>query len=367
MKNYLLQNLVSYDKLDQLLSEINDDMLIKENKINVFVDLSSVYNHIYKEEYVEEILQSMDESKNVFVENLINLIAHYRQYIYSRKNSYSDFYILYNTGKSEYHLSIDENYKKEYYDFILNENNTFSKSVKYFRNNIDAFKIMNKYIPNVFTEINNNTDELLLPYLIIKQNNLENKVNIILSHRDLYSNYVSYFPNTFILNQKSIKNKFINKDNVMQHAFKGVDKFVSDIGRNINNYMQVFNSILGNERFSIPGIKGLGIKKLVNAVYSIINKNNKFEFNIGIDGKSINEQITLISQELKLQEDNILQIQKNMKLTSPLYYYKYTKNDKVISFDNKSPSYSSMLTVSEKFFNNTLNINGLFMGERKDI
>lgn len=367
MKSYLLQNLVSYEKLDQLLSGITDDMLIKENKINVFIDLTSVYNHVYKDEYIEDIKLSMDENKNVFVENLINLIAHYRQYIYTRKNSYSDFYILYSNGTSEYHLEIDDKYKREYYDFTLNDNSEFSESVKYFRNNIDAFKTMNKYIPNVFTEINTNTDELLLPYLIIKQNNLENKVNMIISHRDLYSNYVSYFPNTYILNQKSIKNKFINKDNVMQHAFKGVDKFVSNIGNNINNYMQVFNSILGNERFGILGIKGLGVKKLVNAVYSIIEKNSKFEFNLGIDGKSINEQIYLISQELKLPEDNIQQIQKNMKLTSPLYYYKYTKRDKVISFDNKSPSYSSMVFISETYFNNLLNLKGLFMGERKDI
>ena len=341
-----------YDKLNELLEPYLLDIRFS-NQVNIVIDLKEVLKKFFRPDI------SIENSQKTLIEeissDILNIVGHYRNYFY-KNGKYTTFYFVYSFDKCDIMISENAEYKKEYYEKYLNNENQQAVIAKKAAQVIER---VCRNLPNVeFIESSKYDEFLVTKYLVsvFKQNEL----SIILTN-DMIFHQLVYNQNVIILNLKGIKTELINFKNVLNILSKK-----DDIQFSANLYPLVL-SIAGVKKYSITSVPGCAINKAITIINRLV-LNDKI-----IDAPSVEVPIKFSELNSKDKLENII-INNSEKIISN---YEFIRGDKLYSrnrlgitnatstLENKIPSMSVLKSINAKVFTMfPLQLEMILKGER---
>lgn len=274
---------IRYDYLDRLMKPI----LIKKNapyqSINIIVDVHDMVKSLYKPDVAETINTITSLERREIAADLINLVSHYRHYFFSRWWKYTNFFFIYSSKRSKYHLEIDKEYRRDFYTKRLKEPNSKKYLPQYeilnttLESAIKMCKTFLMYVPHAYFIDSGNVDYTLIPHILM--NNIEGEKVVSGQTEPIFDRDCP----TFILSNDEIFLQDLNQDNmlypVMQLMMKGEKSVILDKD-NAFDYLtkslkkepefsfsfdlyDVIMSITGNTKYNISKINGMGIGRAI--------------------------------------------------------------------------------------------------------
>lgn len=299
---------IKYSKLNELIP-ID---FIQNKRVNFYINLNSILDNFYTDNIISAMNSLQGSEYLVFVPEFLNILAHYRHYMFSRFQCRTRFFIYYLNKPVKTAKHINKNYCKKYLDRLdINERRTgvTNNVLKTIFNMID--KII-YYLPNCYFIESNGLELSLIPYYIIDcLNKKKNQCNIVLTH-DYYDFQLLNHKDTMILSPAGSRSKSYFKKDIYYKKTK-------------NTKYQLENE-LSPELFSVMnaycGIKERNIEKIGG--FSKIAKSLDNGIINGLINNSYNPNIKLISSLFK--EDIEDELNKNFLLTDLKTQYNIMSN-----------------------------------------
>lgn len=355
----------TYSILDEVLSFSN------YKNLNIYIDLKNVFQALYLEYAVVNLVENTKKSKivdtSMFV-SLLSFLAFHK--IYSIKRDINiNFFVFFESGKSQYHLNIDKEYKrtrkidvlygldeesKDLFFVIMNKNYSLMDSAF---NKMPSVKIIRLF----------NLEADFIPYYLIRNKLVDTSSETV---HVIYSNDHDLFQcvgeNSFVFSRVVKSKKLIRKGEVMKNFLK-VDSEIPDI------YLPFAMSIIGDVGDNVRGVKGIGSKRFaenfkdlvqivgsLGAVYENV-ENSKLLF----DTKSVKKPNKYMSVILQEEEDNGL-VSRNLKLVSFELISRALDNPTSTEmFDRKVELYKKIVNksvLSLKVMESVLEKSGVYIG-----
>lgn len=252
-----------YKDYDESLTSKN--FLNPNDKINVFINLETVYKHLSMIMDLEKKIVIHRDFDEIMVSNILNLAAHYKRFFVN--NGLDTNVYLYNTdfNSDEFNqFKYNEDYRS-YYLVKFNDNPKFALLTERLKGKIlPDIRTYCEFIPNVYYISAKNIEGSLVPYIISQDD--KNRKNLIIGG-ELYDTQYSVIPN-FV-------NHYIRRNFNTNAVYSNIDGYLKDILKkedvNINEMTKLFEkysiyctlmSVIGNKIRSIDGISGCGPKTL---------------------------------------------------------------------------------------------------------
>lgn len=249
------------------LKEISDPYFKDNNveTINIFIDLFDIFKQFYSPMLNEEFKTIRTPTKMNLISELINIVGHYRHFFYSRYGKYTTIIMYYSSTKDKYLLSIDPDYKKDFY----NKRILTSKSECYIVNKVlhDCLSIVREYlsyIPHAYLIDTTGIEPSFLPYFIINgvitDSDLFNKIsgkdyNIIMANNDLYLSDLIKNDNTIIFKNNGKDKYYLSRADIFDYL-----KLNEETSLPESSLKKIF-ALSGNKSYGIANIKKMGLKK----------------------------------------------------------------------------------------------------------
>jgi len=355
----------TYSILDEVLSFSN------YKNLNIYIDLKNVFQALYLEYAVVNLVENTKKSKivdtSMFV-SLLSFLAFHK--IYSIKRDINiNFFVFFESGRSQYHLNIDKEYKrtrkidalygldeesKDLFFVIMNKNYSLMDSAF---NKMPSVKVIRLF----------NLEADFSPYYLIRNRLVDTSPDTV---HVVYSNDHDLFQcvgeNSFVFSRVVRSKKLIRKGEVMKNFLK-VDSEIPDI------YLPFAMSIIGDVGDNVRGVKGVGNKRFVEnfkdlvqivgslgAVYENV-ENSKLLF----DTKSVKKPNKYMSVILQEEGDNGL-VSRNLKLVSFELISRALDNPTSTEmFDRKVELYRKIVNksvLSLKIMESVLEKSGVYIG-----
>lgn len=331
--------LVKYDKLTELIKKYN----LEGNKISIYINLDSILKKFYKN---DEVLSSMkalyDNDILILTSELINIIAHYRHYFWSRWHVKSKFYFYYCNKKPKLQCKINKDYMKDLFDLRDEDNIKLSGVTDTIEGNLKLVELLSTYIKNAYFIKSDGLEPSVIPYYLIKKNKDKDTVHLIITDDKLEYQLVN-LNNTYILRTKGKNSDFICKNNIYNHLFKNVKYRPNNIIS--SELYPLIIALSGNKNRNIPNIKGLTFVKYMKLLDKYISNNElKNDYNEFIDEEIFKDDLT--EKQLKILINNYY-------CTNFKYSYKLLKDinkekikqSLVDKYDN-----ISIMNINNKYF-----------------
>jgi len=337
-----------YAKLDELFEEPILQNIKFGNTVTIIIDLKEICRKFFRPDVDINASSIVEEISS----DLINTVGHYRNYFY-KQGKYTDFYILYSFDKCEEIINDVPEYKKEYYEEYMNNENPKTDIIR--RSVQAASKVMN-FLPKVFFIETSKFDEFTYCKFLVTLK-MKNEPIIILSNDDVFYQLVS--PNIFVMTMKGIKSELITEDNVIEIL---TDKKYELSAKSI----PLILAIGGTKRYSYKNIPNVALIKAANIVEKLVkeekaNDVDSVRIPINYDKLNINNKME------KMIIDNATTIENNyyfIKADNLLYEHKLEiKND--VFKEKKHCTAKALLELNEKIFvRHPLNLDMLIKGEQ---
>lgn len=254
---------MKYKDYDESLT--SKDFLIPHDKINVFINLESVYKNLSMITDLEKKIVIQRDFEELMISNILNLAAHYKRFFVN--NGLDTRVYLYSTdfNSDEFNqFKYNEDYRS-YYLLKFNDNPKFALLTERLKGKIlPDIRTYCEFIPNVYYISAKNIEGSLIPYIIAKHD--ENRKNLIIGG-ELYDTQYSSIP--------KFVNHYIRRTYNTNAVYSSIDGYLIDILRqqpddikNISNLFKNYSiyctlmSVLGDRTRSIDGISGYGLKTL---------------------------------------------------------------------------------------------------------
>jgi hypothetical protein len=200
-------------------------------------------------------------------------------------------------------------YKQKYWEKRSPLNLEFKSLNNIINENIELSNILSEYLPNIYFINTRSLEPGVLPYLIIKNNQKEKSINIIMTN-NIIDFQLANLDRTSIITLKSDNSEFFKKKGLIKSLLNNSKKKNSST-LSSNFYIPVI-SMSGHEPYNLSGIKGIGKIKAINqlekALENKIIVDTKFQTMIPIL-KALNynqSDIDLIENNFKsLSYDNL--------------------------------------------------------------
>jgi len=305
----------SYSILDEVLS------FSDYKSLNIYIDLKNVFQALYLEYAVVNLVENTRKSKTVDTSMLVSLLSFLAFHkIYSvKRNININFFVFFESGPSYYHLNVDKNYKrrrkidilygldeesKQLFFNIMNQNYS---SIDYIFNKIPSVKIIRLF----------NLEADFIPYYLIRNGLVDLSPS---TAHIIYSNDHDLFQcvreDSYVFSKVVRSKRLIKKGEVMKFLLK-VDDDLPDI------YHPLALSIIGDTGDDIYGVKGIGSKTFVRIfsdLVQIVGGMGKLYENVRKSRPIFNTSYVKNPNkyiESVLQEENMNRlISKNLKLIS---------------------------------------------------
>lgn len=354
---------VRYDIMDKMFKNLKKTYGKQESTVNIFIDIPSTVKQLYNPKNIELLSRTLNKSRYCIASTIINMAAHYRHYFASRWCCYSNIFFMLNSLSDSNLISIDNNYKKNYYEKRINlTNEVFGNMNSIMKSNYNIIRIISDYLPHVYWFDSRNID-YRAQFNFIKNNLLEdNQLNIILTTDQIF--YQSALcDNTIILEPRGENTTIANRDNIIQllagktKTFEKKPELLSINPENIT----LLDLMVNQKDYDIEGIRKFGYTKAI----LFLNKNE-----IDIGEPILNEiSIQEIFKDI-LEEKEIKIIQKNLNIFSNEILSQ--KNEKKLDIyfskiDNFINEPFELRKVNEKYFERyPILLNYIFEGENID-
>jgi len=305
----------SYSILDEVLS------FSDYKNLNIYIDLKNVFQALYLEYAVVNLVENTKKSKTVDTSMFVSLLSFLAFHkIYSiKRNIGINFFVFFESGPSYYHLNVDKNYKRRRKIDILYGLDEESKQL--------FFNIMNQNYSSIDHMFNRmpfvkiirlfNLEADFIPYYLLRNNLVDLSPS---TAHIIYSNDHDLFQcireNSYVFSKVVKSKRLIKKGEVMKFLLK-IDSKIPDV------YHPLALSIIGDTGDDIYGINGIGSKTFVKIFRDLVQivggmgdlyKNVRKSRPI-FDTSHVKNPNKYIESILQEEERNRL-ISKNLKLIS---------------------------------------------------
>lgn len=313
---------LSYETLIPLIKPYVDARRVDVNRsrtVNVFVDFNDVIKQLYNPDIISKLNTLRVDERYMISSEIINIIAHYRHFFYSRMQMYTNIIFYYSSEQDTYKTHINPNFKKSFYEKRLDLNHkTFNILNRILHNNINLIKLFCEYVPHAYFINTGNIDSNVLPYLFLSKNS---KLKQAIT-RDADTSII-------VSNDKFHYQDLLLNDNVMQLELRGKEKskFVTaeDIIPNLlSKSKKEYNfsilpdlyplilSLSGHKDYEVSGIKRMGNIKAMQFIQKCIDENilknisyNNIELLSVLDGKLKPEELKQLTENLLVLNNDL--------------------------------------------------------------
>jgi hypothetical protein len=265
---------LKYKDYDESLTAKN--FLIQSDKINVFINLETVFKHLSMIMDLEKKIMIQRDFEEIMISNIINLAAHYKRFFVN--NGLDTKVYLYNTdfNSTEFNQrKYNEDYRS-YYLIKYNDNPKFMLLTERLKENVlPDVKTYCEFIPNVYYISAKDIEGSLVPY-IISQIDRDRK-NLIIGGEfyDSQYSYIDRFVNHYI--HRSYNTNCVSSDTagyLKDLLKKDKDEIMelTDIYGHYSTYCTLM-SVIGDKQRSIDGISGCGPMTLTKLMEMALAQN----------------------------------------------------------------------------------------------
>ena len=273
---------LKYVDYDNILTSAN--FLIPDDKINVFINLETVFRNLSMVLDLEKKILIHRDFDIIIISNILNLIAHYRRFF--KDNNLDVNVFIYNTdftSKTFNQTKYNEDFRS-YYLLKFNENPKFSLLTNKLINKIlPAIKTYCEFIPNVYFINAKDIDSSLVPQIV--SNHTKNRKNLLITGDIVETEYFFYDNfNVQYIHKTTTSYLSNNLKGFINDLYKG-NKEVEEVYNLYNSYNMYCTllSTLGDKIRSVDKISGFGISTLSKKIVELKNVNK-----IKIDKEFIN-------------------------------------------------------------------------------
>lgn len=262
-----------YKDYDESLTSKN--FLNKYDKINVFINLESVFKNLSMIQDLEKKILLYRDFESLIIANILNLAAHYKRFFVS--NSLDTKIYLYHTDFNSDEF-VQYKYNDDFRSYYLNKFNSNPKYIvlteKLKENILPDVKTYIEFIPNVYYISAHNIEGSLIPYTIA---NMEpERKNLVITGEFYESQYsvINNFVNHLIIRGVSytISSSVFGYLKSMTKKEDSEITRLNDIYNKNNTYCSLIAS-LGDKTRSIDSLSGIGPFTLENLIKQGIAKN----------------------------------------------------------------------------------------------
>lgn len=298
MQGALFETLIKYDLLDSLLEYYVTNVKYS-SEIKIYLDLKTILKKAYRTN-INNILKDQKVIIEDITSHIINMIGFYRNYFY-KQGKYSTFYILYSEKECETLKSLYPEYKNNYYEKYLNNEDEFQNLNNIIKSTVKQVKILSKYIPHVYYIDTSDFDEFIYFNYLVRHSG--NSFKILFSDDPIM--FQALDKDTVALDVKGENSNLITNENVIQYLCENNSVTLT------SNSLNIILSITGNsEYYNIKGIQSYKYKK----AYKLLEP---FFKNVILVNKTyMNIPEVIFTNEL-LKENREL-IEKNFKVMFPI-------------------------------------------------
>lgn len=232
-----------------------------QDKINVFINLETVFKHLTMINELEKKLVLQRDFDIILISNILNLAGHYKRFFVS--NGLDTNVYLYHTDfeSTEFNqYKYNEDYRT-YYLCKYNDNPRFVYLTDALKNSIlPEVRTYCEFIPNLYYISAKNIEGSLVPLVIAKED--ETRKNLIIGG-EYYDTQYSFIP--------KFVNHFIHKGLGSCTVTSSLNEYLKEITRKPDDELEplskVYNSysiycallsVLGDRSRSIDGLSGIG-------------------------------------------------------------------------------------------------------------
>lgn len=269
-----------YKDYDESITSKN--FLYPTDKINLFINLESVFKNISMIPELEKKLVLQRDFRTILVSNILNLAAHYKRFFVS--NGLDTKVYLYQTNfDSDYFPQFKYNDEyRTYYLVKYNSNPKFIYLTDSLKDDIlPEVKTYCEFIPNVYYISAKNIEGSLVPYTIAKED--PTRKNLIVTG-DIYESQYSFLPNFMVscfhngYNRNSVTsslNSYLKE--ITKKEEKDIPESMVSIFQNYPFYCTLL-SVIGNKIRSIDGVSGVKTMTLFKNIERGL-KDNEIQIN----------------------------------------------------------------------------------------
>jgi hypothetical protein len=342
---------IKYDHLDHILKEKVQDIRFSNN-INVIIDLKEIFRKLFRPNVIEDsdIVPARVEELS---SDIINIISHYRNYFY-KAGKYTSFYFLYSKSECALMKARFADYKKEYYETVLN-NKEEPKKVNLVKKTIEVIDKVINNVPNSMFIDTSNFDEFVVAKFLVQQTN-PNELNFILSNDEVMVQLIDN--HTFVIDMKSNSSKLLDTKNAVQVFSKTKTEITS-------NLSGLYAALTGTRRYNLFSIPKFAEKKSIHLIEKLIKKDKLVDRSY-IDFPLKLESLDSTDSLEKILIDNFVSIKNNYDIVTGNSVL-YAKTDEMKIMFNKPVSMHSwnyFLDLNAKVFTRyPLSLDMLLRGE----
>lgn len=293
MINETLESIFNYKKTKFLILEDTMKPYIDENieNINLYIDVWSIISRLYQPNMVDGMNFSNDTIQTISSQ-IINIAAHYRNYIWTRLGKYSTIYFFYSNKEDNFLKSINKDYKSDIYTKIDARNPVYMKLNKIINKSIDLAKLVITYLPNIYFIDTKNISPSLGMYYFNTKDKDEKSYTFILSS-DKVQFQLALNSNTTILHLKGDETTAIDKLDLISNLFpkkKRDDVFITLVPE----FYVFILGFIGEKKLSLNGLPKYGISKTIKLLEKLIDKRtlSNIEYDLDTFLESIKDSFT---------------------------------------------------------------------------
>lgn len=295
-------NILKLKYMDYDESLTSKDFLQPTDKVNVFINLETVYKHLSMIMDLEKKIVVQRDFDEIMISNILNLAAHYKRFFVN--NGLDTRVYLYNTAFNSEEFN-QMKYNEDFRSYFLVKYNSNPRFVLLTERLTGAIlpnvKTYCEFIPNVYYISSKNIEGSLVPYIIAQSD--KSRKNLIIGGEfyDSQYSFIDNFVNHFIYRHFNTSVVYSDISGYMSNIMKKSKTDIECIKPSFNNYSMycTLMSVLGNKLRSIDSISGIGPvtlqKQLENAItQQVIEKettNPEIIGNIFNDGETKEEFI----------------------------------------------------------------------------
>lgn len=259
----MLQAIINSKKIKySVLQPIIQSNLPNDTKeVSVFISLECILKQFYNPK-VNEIMNSLEiPEKYLLSSELINVVAHYRHFFWSRYGIPSTYFVYYSTEKAVYNMLEVDEFRKHHYEKRVDNSLEYGSVNNMIRENLKLSNLLSEYLPNIYFIDTKDLEPAALAEFIISNNKDAGLTNIVLSNNPIDYQLVNQ-DRTFAITLQSDNSKVIRKENLM-------DVFLKDSKKKTTTPLSPFfyvpiYAISGHKSFNVTGLKGMGKLKTIS-------------------------------------------------------------------------------------------------------
>jgi hypothetical protein len=188
---------LSYETLIPLIKPYVDAKQINVNAtdtVNIFIDFWDIVKPLYNPQTLETLNNMKVHERFMISSEIINIVAHYRHFFYSRLKMYTNFVFYYSDKKDAQRTAIMNDYKSSFYEKRIDTGHqTFGVINGILQKNVNLIKLFCEHVPHVYFINTGEVEPALIPHLFLSENSRlkqnvidRNNTSIIISNEKIH-------------------------------------------------------------------------------------------------------------------------------------------------------------------------------------